>query len=81
MTTVAVTILLRFDIFCLQNRASTSVMAYSYSLYKQFHSMDVMVDETVGKHFSGYAKVISLCNGLSWFPCFVLATWRDVRRK
>ena len=49
--------------------------------YKQFHSMDVIVDETVGKRFSGYAKVISLCNGLSWFPCFVLVTWRDVRRK
>ena len=37
-------------------------------------------DETVGKRFSGYAKVISLCNGLSWFPCFVSVSWRDVRR-
>ena len=50
------------------------------SSYKQFHSMDVMVDETVGKRFSGNAKVISLCNGLSWFSPFVLVTWRDVRR-
>ena len=50
-------------------------------VYKQFHSMDVMVGETVGKRFSGYAKAISLCNGLSWFLCFVSVTWRDVRRK
>ena len=34
--------------------------------------MEVIVDETEGKHITVFVEAISLCNGLLNFLCFVL---------
>ena len=45
--------------------------------------MEVIVDETAGKHLTVFVEEISLCNGLLNFLCFVLEIielrWLDVR--
>ena len=53
------------------------MMGLSYSLSTQLHSIDIMVDGTVGKCFAVYCEVVSLCNGPSWFPFFCVSHGGD----
>ena len=45
--------------------------------------IDITVHGTVGKRFAVFAEAISWCNGLLWFPSFVLeileSCWLGVR--